>query len=170
MSKPKRLILIAFMICIGIVLQAFEGFFSFGINLPGGKIGLANIVGLVLLPLCGGAVMLTVSVLRALLGAMLFGGVTTAIYSMAGALFSSVVAIIAYRYLKRYNVTLVGVGILSAAAHNTAQVAVASFMLKSMAIFSYLPVLIIISVFSGAFTGFSAQLVCRALNKNKERF
>jgi len=147
----------ALMTAVGIVLQISETFMPFPIDLPGGKIGIANVVGLIIIPTLGGMPALVVAVLRAGIGSMLFGGVISAIYSISGAVFATFIMIIAYKYLYP-KASLVGAGVLGAVAHNTAQVAVAAIMLGNMGIFLYLPILMIISIFTGGFSGLLAQM------------
>jgi len=157
LKNTKKLIFMALMTAVGIVLQIAETFMPFPIDLPGGKIGIANVVGLIIIPTLGGMPALVVAVLRASIGSMLFGGVISAIYSISGAIFATLIMIIAYRYLHPKS-SLVGVGVLGAVAHNAAQVTVATVLLGNVGIFSYLPILMIISIFTGGFSGIVAQM------------
>ena len=61
--------------------------------------------------------------------------------------------------------SIYGVSIAGAAAHNTGQVAAAVVTLGSFAPVAYLPVLLIVSLFTGALTGFVAALLFAALDK-----
>ncbi|OQB16047.1 MAG: Heptaprenyl diphosphate synthase component I [Firmicutes bacterium ADurb.Bin193] len=160
--KLKRLATVSVMTCVGIVLQIIESRIPIPISLPGGKIGLANIVSVLLIPTIGGGYALAVAILRALVGSMLFGGLTGAIYSVSGAVFSTVVMTAVYKWFYP-RVTFIGIGVLGAASHNIAQTFIASLMLSDFGVFTYLPFLIIISVFSGGFTGFAAGEVVRHL-------
>ncbi len=160
MRRNYKLILIAVMTAVGVALQVFEAQLPIPVSLPGGKIGLANIVGLVLIPTLGGGIALAVSVLRALLGSLMFGGFTGGLYSVGGAVLSACAMILAYK-LWYPRVTLIGIGVIGAAAHNTAQVTVAAVLLGNAGVLSYLPILIIIAVASGSFTGFTAELIGR---------
>jgi heptaprenyl diphosphate synthase len=72
---------------------------------------------------------------------------------------------IAYRYFSRV-FSLIGVSIIGAAAHNFAQVSVAVMMLSNARIYSYLPFLLLISLFSGYFVGLSSTYIVENLKKN----
>jgi len=157
LKNTKKLIFMALMTAVGIVLQITETFMPFPIDLPGGKIGIANVVGLIVIPTLGGIPALVVAILRACIGSMLFGGVISAIYSVAGAIFATLTMTIAYKYIYP-KASLVGIGVLGAVAHNTAQVTVATILLGNIGIFSYLPILMIISILTGGFSGLVAQM------------
>ena len=59
--------------------------------------------------------------------------------------------------------SIFGVSIAGAAAHNCGQVAAAMLTLGSAAPLAYLPFLLLVSVFTGALTGFVAALLFRAM-------
>ena len=61
------------------------------------------------------------------------------------------------------------VGVLSAIAHNAAQIAVAALVMDSLALFWYLPWLIIAAIITGAFTGLSAQFAVKSLKNTRLR-
>lgn len=164
MSKTNKIILIAIMTSVGVVLQVFESQLPIPINLPGGKIGLANIVGLILIPTLGGTYAMITAILRAVIGSMLYGGLIGAVYSVFGAILSTFVMILGYRFLYP-KATFIGIGVLGAVFHNTAQVAAAVIILSNSGIFAYLPILIIISVFSGSFTGLAARHILKGRMK-----
>lgn len=164
MTRTKKTILIAIMTSIGVVLQIFESQIPIPINLPGGKIGLANIVGLILIPTLGGTYAMITAIARAIIGSMYFGGMIGAVYSVFGAILSTLAMIFSYKFLFP-KATLIGIGVLGAVFHNTAQVTTAAIILSNVGIFVYLPVLIIISVFSGSFTGLAARLILKGRMK-----
>ena len=62
--------------------------------------------------------------------------------------------------------SLIGVSIFGALAHNFAQVTVASLMMKNFRIFSYLPILLLTSLFTGYFVGLVSIFVVKSLKKS----
>ena len=79
---------------------------------------------------------------------------------------ANIVTVFALYYLHRLpGLSIYGVSIAGAAAHNTGQVAAAVVTLGSFAPVAYLPVLLIVSLFTGALTGFVAALLFAALDK-----
>lgn len=83
------------------------------------------------------------------------------LYSFAGGAFSLLVMILARRMK---GLSVVGVSVLGAAAHNVAQMAVACFVVETRAILAYLPVLLAAAVVTGLLTGLIARYTFRGLN------
>lgn len=158
--KNKNIVL-GFMLGIAICLQIFESFIPMPFPIPGGKLGLANIVTIVVLFLFGAKEAIVICLLRSILGSVLHGGVVSMIYSVSGAFLSTVIAI----FLKKHSkFTIIGLGIMSALANNFAQVTVAISLMENLYIFTYYPVLMLVSIPSGAITGYVSGLI---LNKLK---
>ena len=72
-------------IAVAMVFSYVESFIKIDIAVPGVKIGLANIVTILVLHQMGLADAVIVSALRIFLSSLLFGNVTIMIYSLAGA-------------------------------------------------------------------------------------
>ncbi len=158
-ALTKKLVLLSMLTALGIALQLFENMLPFAVNLPGGKLGLANIAVLLVLYIYGFRAAAVVAVLRSVLGALLFGGVVGLLYSLAGSVVSLVVMGIAKRRFTKFSI--VGVSVLGACAHSAAQVCVASVLLSSMLLYTYLPPLLILAVVCGVFTGLAAKYAVR---------
>ncbi len=71
---------------------------------------------------------------------------------------------IVYKYFSK-TFSLIGVSIFGAVAHNFAQVLVASIMMNNIRIFSYLPILLLISLFTGYFVGLTSKFAIKNLKK-----
>ncbi len=152
----KKLTVLSLFIATGLVLQYLESRIIIS-TIPGGKLGLANIMAILNIFMFGGGNALAVVSLRSLLGALLFGGAMTVPYSLSGAFFST----LAMWGIKRYlypKVSLVGMSILGAVVHNLSQLAVAAVFYGTVYVFSYLPVLLAVSVVSGFITGFATHI------------
>lgn len=126
---------------------------------PGIKLGLANCVPLLLFYFKDYKGAVTVNILRVLLAALLFGSVTSLIYSVSGAALSLFVMFIAVRLL---NGSTVFTSVLGAVAHNIAQLLAAVFVMKTATVLLYLPWLLLSGIVFGLITGLTA----RALIKN----
>lgn len=160
MKNTKKLVLLALMVAIGAVLQIIESTLPQIMPLPGGKLGFANIVSMLVIPLFGGASAVAVAAVRALLGGLLYGGFISTLYSLAGAVLSA--AVMAVCYQKFYGkLSFMGIGCIGAVCHNTAQVLVGVALLQDIKLLSYLPVLLVISAISGTATGFAANFFCK---------
>ena len=159
----KRLSLCAMLTALALALSYMENMFpvmSFILPLPGVKLGLANVVTLFALFTLGSPSALCVLVARCLLSSLFAGNASALIYSLLGGL-CAMVTMIALKHLGKFSVF--GISIGGAAAHNCGQIAAAMLVLGNRAPLAYLPFLLIVSVFTGALTGFIASLLFRAV-------
>ncbi|MBR3561296.1 MAG: Gx transporter family protein [Oscillospiraceae bacterium] len=156
--KTKQLTTGAILAALALALSYVEGMFPPPVPLPGVKLGLANIVTLFALYTLGAPSALAILLVRVLLGAMFAGNASALIFSLLGG-FSAMLAMVALRRWEKLSVYGVSVG--GAAAHNCGQVAAAMLTLGSAAPAAYLPPLLVAAVFSGALTGFVCSLLLR---------
>lgn len=163
-SLTKKIVVCALFIAIGIALQVTESMIPMPINIPGGKLGLANIVTLILLYIFDFKSALLCAILRAFLGSLLWGGAFSAVYSVSGAVFAAVMMELAIN-LSKGRLTEIGVSVIGAVSHNSAQIFVASIILSDIYIFTYLPPLAIASCITGIFTGFAAKFSIKNIQK-----
>jgi len=155
MSNLKKILVIAILSAAGAVLSIIESMLPILTAIPGGKLGIANIVTIIALYIMGPTSALAVSVIRTVISSALYGGFNAFIYSFSGAVFSTLIMIIAKKSLGK-NVSTVGVSVLGAAAHNVAQVAVAWFFIRTEALWFYLACLLLLSSLFGVCSGFCA--------------
>lgn len=129
------------------------------IPLPGLRLGLANLVTVFALCRLSGREALLILVARCLLGAIGGGNLTALAFSLTGGLLAlGLMALL----LRCSGLSLVGVSMAGAAAHNIGQILAAMAVLSSRAPLVYLPPLLLASVVTGAVTGaVSALLVKR---------
>ena len=153
MSKLKKTLILAILSGAGAVLGIIESMLPLLPAIPGGKLGLANIVTVVALYIFGGWECMLISVVRAVISSALYGGFNAFVYSLAGGVFSALVMTAVYNLFSD-RVSPVGVSVCGAASHNTAQVAVAWLVVRSNALLPYLGILLAISLVSGICTGF----------------
>ena len=163
--KVKSITLNSILLATGIVLQLFENFLPTIVGIPGGKLGIANIVTILCINLLNVKSTFVICALRPIISSLLYGGITQLPFSLAGSLLSFVVMTIIIKKSDKFS--YMGVAIIGAVAHNFAQVTIAAFMYSNLLIYSYLPLLLIISVISGYFTGFCSTLIIRKYKKRK---
>ena len=154
--KTKQLTTGAILAALALALSYVEGMFPLPVPLPGFKLGLANIVTLFALYTLGAPSALAILLVRVLLGAMFAGNASALIYSLLGGFAAMAVMIALSRFPK---LSVYGVSVGGAAAHNIGQVAAAMLTLGNAAPAAYLPLLLAVAVFSGALTG----LICSLL-------
>ena len=152
--------------CAGLValalgLSTLEGLFplSLLVPLPGVKLGLANIVTVFALYQLGAGAALAILLTRCLLGGLFAGNVSAMLFSLLGGV-TAMLVMIALRHCRRLSVYGVSVG--GAAAHNIGQMAAACITLGSTMVLGYLPFLLAVSLVTGTLTGFVTALLMRA--------
>lgn len=158
----KKLALCAVLTALALGLSTLESLFpvSVLVPLPGIKLGLANIVTVFALYRLGEIPALAILIARCLLGAMFAGNASALLFSLMG----GVLAMLTMIVLRRVRgLSVYGVSIAGAAAHNIGQICAAMVVLGGTAVLGYLPVLLGVSLITGTLTGFVASLLFRAM-------
>jgi heptaprenyl diphosphate synthase len=141
------------MTAAAMILSVVESLFPVPVPIPGIKIGLANVVTLLILKryrrLSYAA---AVTVVRCVLAAAFSGTVMVLLYSVAGGLVSCFVMWLLLSS-RRELFGAVGVSVVGAVTHNTAQVLVAMLLMRDSAVMYYLPVLLVAGAIAGAAIG-----------------
>ena len=151
----RQLTLCAVLTALALALSYLENLFplALAVPLPGVKLGLANVVTVFALYALGPGQALLILLARCLLGATFAGNFSALLFSLLGGL-SAMLTMIGLSRWGRFSVYGVSVG--GAAAHNCGQTAAAALVLGSGAPFYYLPVLLGVSLVTGALTGLAA--------------
>lgn len=159
--STKKLTLLAMFATISLAIYAAESAIPPLVPLPGVKLGLANVVTLILLrhfSLRDAAIVLSA---RIGLSALLFGQALSLLYSLAGGVLSLLVMALVMKLLCKRMVFLTGA--MGGLAHNMAQLITALAVTSTPGVLAYLPFLTLSGVLTGAFTGFRAQAAGRYL-------
>lgn len=154
--KTKRIACLGLFIALAFVLSYVEYLLPLNIGIPGAKVGLANLVVMVALYTLGKKDAALLSVVRVVLVGFTFGNLAMMLYSMAGALLSFVVMLIAKR-TKLFSIA--GVSVLGGVFHNVGQIIVAMFVLETASLLYYLPFLIVIGTISGIVIGVISSMI-----------
>lgn len=117
------------LLALGLALQALEGSLPPLGPLPGGRLGLANVVTLLALCSDGPGLGGTLALVRPFLGALLLGTLLTPAHllSQTGALLAFLVEAAALKLYPRW-LSPVGLAIMGAAAHNLGQFLIAGYL------------------------------------------
>lgn len=165
MKGIKRMIFLSLLVSIGLALSLFESMMPLPFIAPGAKLGLSNMVILITLVVFGFKEALTVGVLKSIIFTLATGSVTSLFYSLSGSVLSCILMyIINHRFSNIFS--LIGVSIFGAVAHNFGQVLVASLMMNNIRIFSYLPILLLTSLFTGYFVGLTSKFAVKNLKSS----
>lgn len=161
-ANTKQIALGAVLTALALGLSVMENMFPVTavIPLPGVKLGLANIVTLFALYQLGSRSALSILIARCLLGSLFAGNVSALLFSLMGGL-AAMLVMIGLTHFRRLSVF--GVSIGGAAAHNSGQIGAAIITLGNTAVLGYLPVLLGVSLITGTVTGLVTALLFRAM-------
>lgn len=120
--------------------------------IPGFKPGFANLAVAAAFFIVGPIPAIAVSFIRILVNALLFGSVTSFMFSLSGGI-SAYITLVLYSLVLKKILGTIGLSVISAAMHNIGQCICAAIFFGYGVIIFYLPVLLIISLFTGTMTG-----------------
>lgn len=152
--RVKRITFLGLLVTVGILLGYLESLIVLPIGIPGIKLGLSNIITVIILYLFGKSDAMLVLAVRILLSAFLFGNGFSLVYSLCGAVCSFIIMALIYR-LDLFSV--VGVSILGGVMHNIGQLLVAGISVMSFGVLYYMPVLLISGAIAGMIVGVMAD-------------
>lgn len=156
------MVLLAMFSTIALTIFVIESMLPPLAPIPGIKLGLANVVTLILLVCFNEKDALLVLFVRILLGSICAGQLMSFLYSLCGGLLCFLTMALINRLLKKQFIFITSV--FGALAHNVGQIAVAIVLTSSLSILVYLPILLISAVLTGLFTGFCAWFAAPRLN------
>lgn len=156
--SARRLTALALLTAAALAIYLLEASLPPPLPVPGVKLGLANVITLVLLLCTTPRDAFIVLLLRILLGSLLGGQVISFWYSLTGGLFCFIVMWLMGHFLKGHYPVLISIS--GALAHNAAQLLTAVWITSTPGLWSYVPVLILSAAAAGAFTGLCAQFSC----------
>ena len=160
----RQITTMGMLVALAMVLGFVETLIPINLGIPGMKLGLANIVVVIALFLFDIKTAVVVSILRIILIAMTFGNMSMMFYSIAGASLS-LLSMIAISKIKSFS--LISVSIVGGIMHNVGQIICAAFVVRTNGVFTYLPVLMIAGLVSGALIGIVAGLISVRLTNIK---
>lgn len=150
----RKLTALALYTTLSLAIYAAESAIPPLVPIPGIRLGLANIISLVLLRQYSLRDTALVLLARILLSALLFGQAMSLLYSLTGGFFSLLVMSLVNRLLqKRYPFLTGAVGGLF---HNLGQLLIAFALTATPGVLAYLPFLVLSGILTGLFTGLCA--------------
>lgn len=154
----------ALLCALAVALSALEGIFT-PLLPPGAKAGISNVIVMLAASLMGLPTTLVIVLVKAAF-ALLTRGVIAALLSFFGGLCSALLLWTLFRYARSLGV--LGISILGAVTHSLAQL-FGSYFLYGAAIFAYAPILLLLSLPSGAITAALLRAVRLLLPPQNER-
>ena len=146
----KRIAVIAMMLALAIILSIIESFIP--VFIPGFKLGLANMIILIMLYEFKSYEAFSVQILRILIQGLLRGTLFQPIFFMS--LVGGILAFLVMWLFSRLKLfTPIGVSVIGAVFHSTGQIIVAIVIMSTAAIAYYLPFIALLSVGTGILSG-----------------
>ena len=169
--KVQKMALLGVLTAGAIVIAILESFIP-SVGIPGVKMGLANIVILIILYELGIWEAAVVNLLRVLVVSLVRGTFLSMgfLMSLTGATLSLGVMILFYLLVKKFSI--IGVSVIGSLFHVTGQILIAMFFLGSAYIFLYLPVIAISAIITGVFVGIVSKLIINTgvIRKQREKY
>ena len=169
--NTRKIALLGILTAGTIVIAILESFIP-SVGIPGVKLGLANIMILVILYELGILDAIIVNILRVVVVGLVRGSIFSMgfLMSLTGAIFSLGIMILFYVLIKKFSI--IGVSVIGSLFHVTGQVLIAMIFLGSAYIILYLPIIAISAIITGIFVGITAMLIIRtgAIKKQREKY
>lgn len=161
----KKFTRLTMLLALSVVLNIIESFIPFFSAIPGLKLGLANIIILIVLYLYSFKDAIYISFLRIIIVGILRTGLfsTTFFFSLGGAFLS----LVAMYLVKKTKLSIIGVSIIGSIFHSIGQVIVAIIFLKNTFIIYYIPWLLLFSIPTGIVVGLTSKAILDNLEKRK---
>jgi len=150
------------LLSFSIVLSIIESFIPiFNGYIPGLKLGLANIIVVMVLYKYDTSDVFFVSILRVFVVGLLRTGLFSInfFFSLCGALFSCISMIL----FKKTHLSMIGVSIVGSIFHSIGQILIAILILRSNNMIYYLPWLLLFSIPTGLFVGYVSKKMLNEL-------
>lgn len=149
----KRTVELGFLLALALILAYVESLIPFSFGIPGIKLGLPNLIVLLLLydTSKGAREALLVNALRIVLSGFLFSNLYAILYALSGAAFSFL-AMLFGKKCGRFS--MIGVSVLGGVFHNIGQIIVALLVVETFAVSYYAPFLMAAGTATGALLGF----------------
>ena len=149
---------------LALIFSYVETLIPIQFGIPGVKLGLANLIIVIMLYKGTVREAFLLSVVRILLSGFLFGNLFSIVYSLAGGIFSLLVM---YILKKRGTFSVIGVSIAGGVFHNIGQLGIAMAVVATVEIGYYLPFLLVACALTGALIGVVSDAVLKRTAKMK---
>lgn len=156
-NKTQRMTVLTMLLGMALIVNMIEPVFAIG--LPGVKLGLANVLGLIALYFFGVREMFIVNIMRVLIVSLLRGTflVGTGFWlALIGTLLSCIAVTFFHRFTK---MSPIGISTASATFHNIGQIAVIIVITNMPLMITWLPVMLMTGIPTGVLTGYLVKSI-----------
>lgn len=158
----KKTAYLGLFLALALICSYIESLIPFYFGIQGVKLGLTNIVVVMMLYCIGAKEALLVSLLRIVLAGFMFGNMFSILYSLAGGILSFLIMYLLKRYTGLHVISISAAGGIS---HNIGQLFLAALVVENYNILYYASVLIIAGIITGIVIGIVAQEVILRLKQ-----
>lgn len=162
-DRVKKISVLGILLSLALILSYVDSIVSGGVSLPGIKLGLSNLVIVIVLYIYGFIPALAMGILKSLFSLIWLGHLSGLIYSLCGIVLS-VTIMAAVKKAGMFSVF--GVSVSGAVSHTIGQIFAASLMLRSASVWNIFPMLSIISCISGVILAFPEYAIINFLNRD----
>ena len=145
---------------LALMFSYIETMIPIQFGVPGIKLGLANIMVVIMLYKSSAREALLLSIVRIMLSGFLFGNLSSILYSIAGGVLSLGIMTL---LKKQGGFSVIGVSVAGGVSHNIGQLIVAMLVVETYQVGYYFPVLLVAGVLTGLGIGVASQEVLKRI-------
>lgn len=164
--SAQKIASMSLLLAFALLLSYVESLIPFYFGIPGAKLGLPNFIVLFCIWKADARSALWINGMRIILAGFLFGSFFSILYSLAGGLFSFIAMVIGK---KTGFFSITGVGILGGVFHNIGQLLVAMFVVQTVSLGYYAPMLMLAGLMTGLCLGVLASYLQPYLSSHFEK-
>lgn len=161
-NRKNRAAVFGVFTALALIFSYVELLIPINFGIPGAKLGLANLVIVIVLYKTDWKEALLLSVVRIILAGFLFGNLFGILYSLAGGILSLAVMTL----LKKTGAfSVIGVSMAGGVSHNVGQLIIAMLVVETYAVSYYLPVLLITGLITGTLIGIAGREMLKRIDR-----
>jgi heptaprenyl diphosphate synthase len=147
---------------LALIFSYIESLIPINFGIPGAKLGLANLMVVIVLYKMGAKEAYMLSMVRIVLSGFLFGNLFGILYSLAGGILSlSIMTLLK----KTDKFSIIGISMAGAVFHNMGQLIIAGIVVESANVIYYMPALLIVGLATGLVIGIISSETIKRLRK-----
>lgn len=158
----KKMTVLSLYTAVALILFVVESAIPMPVPLPFVKLGLANIITLIVLVCYSPKDAFLVLMLRIFLASVFYGQIVYLVYSMAGGILCFLADVVINRLLKGKYIYITAV--FGALFHNAGQM-LAAFFFLGKGVLPYFPYMVLCGIITGLFTGILANILVLRLKR-----
>ena len=158
----KKMTVLSLYTAVALILFVVESAIPMPVPLPFVKLGLANIITLIVLVCYSPKDAFLVLMLRIFLASVFYGQIVYLVYSMAGGILCFLADVVINRLLKGKYIYITDV--FGALFHNAGQM-LAAFFFLGKGVLPYFPYMVLCGIITGQFTGILANILVLRLKR-----